>query len=462
MLKRAAVGVLFVTVLVIVTPRRARSEEYVASKVLYYFEDKNRIKVVAPTVAFQKETLDGWTIKVDGIYNSISGATPTGAPPPVRIVTPTVIRTTTSTSSGGSTGGSGGGSSGGDDDGGGDDKRASAPASPTLGKKTVAASKFSAVSAASGGGTTGGGSTAGGTSSSSGSSTGTVPSSGSSVSAQTSDIPTADFSDERVGFNIGLSKRVGRHTPGGQLSFSSESDYTSLGLSLQDAVDFNKKNTTFLFGGAYTHDIIAPANGTPDDIKRSADAMLGLTQVLSPSTLLTLNFTLGQVSGFISDPYKVVELNGRIVNERRPESKDKQIAFFALDQFIAPLNGTAELSFRHYSDSFGINAETLTLEWFQKLGDHFVLAPMIRYYDQTAADFYAVRFTGNPEYYSSDYRVSAFTAMGYGLRLIWSPSSTLSLDLGVEAYGQKGKDGVTPKDVYPNATAVTAGFRLTL
>ena len=64
------------------TPRRAQSEDSVAAKFMYYQEDKNRIKVLAPTFMTQHETDSGWLIKLDGIYNSITGAPPTGAPPP--------------------------------------------------------------------------------------------------------------------------------------------------------------------------------------------------------------------------------------------------------------------------------------------------------------------------------------------------------------------------------------------
>ena len=262
--------------------------------------------------------------------------------------------------------------------------------------------------------------------------------------------------------SFGLSKKVGRHTPGGTLSYSTETDYKSLGVSLQDVVDFNKKNTSFLYGGAYTFDVISPVNGVPEDNKRTVDGIAGITQVLSPSTLLTLNLSLGQVNGYLSDPYKVVELNGSLVPENRPDSKNKQIAYVALNQFFNPLQGSAELSFRHYQDSFDITAETITMAWYQKISRFFILSPMIRYYDQTEADFYAVRFSGSPEFYSSDYRVSAFQALGYGLKLIWSPSSRISWDIGFEQYDQEGTDGITPQAIYPSATAITAGVRVAL
>lgn len=276
------------------------------------------------------------------------------------------------------------------------------------------------------------------------------------------EVPTSEFSDNRIGFNLGLSKRLGRHTPALQLSYSDESDYLSLGASLQDSVDFNKKNTTFTYGGAYTHDTLEPANGQPNGTKKTIDGMVGLTQVLTPTTLLTVNLIAGRAEGLLTDPYKVVELNGNLIPERRPDTKTKTIGYVALDQFVAPLNGSFELSFRHYTDSFEINAETMGVAWFQKIGDRFVLSPRFRYYDQTEADFYAVRFTGEPEFYSSDYRVSALQATSYGLKAIWMPNTRCSFDLEYERYDQKGSDGVTSQDVYPQANVIIAGVRIWL
>lgn len=250
---------------------------------------------------------------------------------------------------------------------------------------------------------------------------------------------------------------MGQHTPSGQLSYSQESDYLSTGISLQDAVDFNRKNTTLLFGGAYTHDALTPANNRPSDTKDTIDVLLGVTQVLSPTTLLTANIALGQVTGFISDPYKLVELNGDLTFEKRPESKTKQIVYLGLNQFITPLDASVELGIRHYGDSFGLNAETITLAWYQKMGEHFILSPSFRYYTQTAADFYNVRFSGSPEFYSSDYRISSLTGTSYGLKLIWLPTSQFSMDVGVERYQQKGNDGVTDPEMYPTATMFIIG-----
>jgi hypothetical protein len=86
----------------------------------------------------------------------------------------------------------------------------------------------------------------------------------------------------------------------------------------------------------------------------------------------------------------------------------------------------------------------------------------VRFYDQTAADFYGYFFDGSPEFYSSDYRVSALQAVGYGVKLIWNPTETLSFDLGFDHYEQEGKDDSLPPEMYPSADFITGGLRIWL
>ena len=172
-------------------------------------------------------------------------------------------------------------------------------------------------------------------------------------------------------------------------------------------------------------------------------------------SLFTLTLTLGQVEGYLDDQYKVVALNDVLVPEKRPESKDKQIVYTSLTRFIEALQGSAELGYRFYTDTFGIQAHTFTMAWHQKLASQLILSPMVRWYSQSEADFYDVSFSGSPTYYSSDYRVSALEALGYGVKLVWRPSSSWSLDIAAERYEQEGTDGITPQEAYPAANVLS-------
>ena len=190
--------------------------------------------------------------------------------------------------------------------------------------------------------------------------------------------------------------------------------------------------------------------------------MVGLTQVLDPRTTFTVNYTVGNSDGYLTDPYKLVELNGALVGEKRPGTRDKNILYLSLSHFFPDLKGSLEGGFRSYTDSFGIDSQTLTLSWYQKMGLYHILRPQLRYYDQSAADFYGVRFKGSPEFYSSDYRLSDLTSLGAGLKLIYTPNARFQYDLEYMRYMQSGNDGVTADDAYPSASVFTVGMRIWL
>jgi hypothetical protein len=495
-------SLVIVYTLAVNSPRKARAEDALDFKAMYYMEDGARMKVFSPTVALQHELSPALSIRVDGMYNAISGATPTGAPsrsPSSSVAPLQPSQPSSQTSSGPSTksrpssrpapvqvaprsGGGGGGEGGEDesesDDGGGDDKlsvmrslargqgfsktvnglSAATPA-PKPPPPPAPAPKPSSGSSSRSSKPSGAPST---TQQAPASDKATVAPPQGPTTNSTPRVPTTTVSDTRYAGNIELIGKCGRHTPSVLFSYSTESDYESLGIAAKNSIDFNQKNTTLLLGCAYTHDLVKPSNGVAEGTKDTVDVMAGVTQVLGPQTVWTFNILLGRVNGFISDPYKVVELNGSLVPEKRPDAKDKSIAYTSLTHYFEGLRGSVEGSYRYYQDGFGISAHTLALAWYQKLGAHWVARPLLRYYSQSEADFYDVRFSGSPEFYSSDYRVSALNALGYGFKMIWMPTSRLSIDASFERYEQRGTDGMTPGDVYPSANMFIVGARIWL
>lgn len=456
-----------IAVLQLAPLRRALGEDRLDVKYMYYKEDGGRIGVQSPTALYETDLSPTLNIKIEGVYNSISGASPTGLPAiqqrarSVSAALPASTPSTTPTSRPPAAQPSGDNTHQDDHEGvrEDDDHRAfkavstanqpfahysGASSSPVLAPASAPAPAQNPTPSSS---------------STPVSEPAPVSTNGKGNDGGKSRVPTAKIEDERWAFNLDVTKRLGDHSVGALLSYSTESDYESVGFALRDAVDFNKKNTTLLYGGAYTFDKVDVFYKGTTDNKDTLEGMVGLTQVLSPRTLFTVNLSLGQTKGFLADPYKMVELNGKAVPEVRPDSKDRQVLYLSLNHLFSEVDGAVEASYRYYNDSFGIQANTYELAWYQSLSRQLVLRPMLRWYEQTEADFYDVSFTGSPEYYSSDYRVSALQALGYGLKLIWTPNADWSLDVGYERYEQKGTDGITPDDAYPSANFIMVGVR---
>ena len=147
----------------------------------------------------------------------------------------------------------------------------------------------------------------------------------------------------------------------------------------------------------------------------------------------------------------------------RPRHRNNQILYTSWTQFVTPLNGSFELSYRFFHDSYGIFAHTAELDWHQKIGKHLVISPTFRYYVQNAADFYYVMVPDvnhPPSFYSSDYRLSQMETFATGVSLTWRVQKHLSLDVSYLRYVMQGLDGVTSQSAYPAANLVSFGARI--
>jgi hypothetical protein len=292
--------------------------------------------------------------------------------------------------------------------------------------------------------------------------------------------------DERKAGNVAASVRWGRNTTTPQLAYSLENDYESIGLAVNHAIDFNEKNTTLAVGLAYSYDTIFASTMAEERDKHSGDFLIGVTQLLGPKTVLTANLTFGHADGYLDDPYKSIHLPYYpdainpdptvviISGERRPDYRTKQIGFLSLTHFVTPANGSAELSYRLYHDSYGILSHTVSLNWFQKIGNHFIVSPMFRFTDQSAADFYMFQLPGDytlndpndplyaplPPHYSSDYRLAALQTFTYGISVTVKIKNRFSIDLGYKRYEMVGTDDVTSPLLFPEANVFSIGGRL--
>jgi hypothetical protein len=263
---------------------------------------------------------------------------------------------------------------------------------------------------------------------------------------------------------------------------SRESDYISNGWSLNAVADFNDKNTTLLAGVAGTSDKIKVFYQPAQARKRNTDLILGANQLLDAQTSVSVNLSWGRATGYLSDPYKLVQKSIEVApgvflpftfGENRPDERTRWSIFGSVNRAYPSLNGAVEGSYRFYHDTFGTSAHTIEIAWFQHVGKKIILRPSLRLYDQSAADFYhyqldstsivPVSGTPNPNgpFFSSDYRLSALRSLTYGLKAVWTVTARWQLDLNVEKYDMHGRDSVTPGSAYPRATIVTAGAKLT-
>ena len=255
-------------------------------------------------------------------------------------------------------------------------------------------------------------------------------------------------------------------------NYSIEHDFKSLGASTLFSRDFDRRNTTVSAGVAYEHDDVFPIGGIPDPLSTAPQAspvaadrsktvksvLLGLTQVMSHDWVAKLNFSYGDSDGYLNDPYKVVSiinthLGGFLIPiggpplgepiseiyENRPASRHEKGLF--LDNRVALGSDVLSVAYRYGWDDWGIHSNTVELRYRWTLGDDYYLQPHLRWYRQSAADFYHRGLLDSdtvPQFVSADYRLAAFTGRTLGLEFGARLSGTRTVSLRIEHYSQGG------------------------
>jgi hypothetical protein len=268
------------------------------------------------------------------------------------------------------------------------------------------------------------------------------------------------------------------------VNLSNEYDYMSFGVSANYAKDFNRNNTTVSLGVAFASDDIDPVGGAPmplafmrgeDDLssklgsesKDTTDLLLGISQVLSRRMVVQFNYSLSDASGYLNDPYKILSLidsdTGAPVAgpdslfaylyENRPDSRRKQSFYGKLKyRFDA---GTLDFSYRFMTDDWEVESNTAEVRYRWDLPAASYIEPHVRFYSQTAAEFYRVALRDGdplPRYASADYRLGEFDAVTVGLKYGRALANGNEWNARIESYATTGAGA--NGNVYPDLTAV--------
>jgi hypothetical protein len=171
------------------------------------------------------------------------------------------------------------------------------------------------------------------------------------------------------------------------------------------------------------------SNKGGSDDKTVADFLIGVTQVLGRNTIGQLNYSLSIADGYLTDPYKLLSVVDRETGElapgaggrdlylfeARPDSRTKHSLYglwkHALDRDVV------DLSYRYMTDDWEIESHTLEARYRWELGS-FYLQPHVRYYTQSAAEFYVGALFDDdelPRFASADYRLGELDSYTLGL-----------------------------------------------
>ena len=142
----------------------------------------------------------------------------------------------------------------------------------------------------------------------------------------------------------------------------------------------------------------------------------GLTQILSPHWLASLNFDALSDDGYLGSPYRSARVFGAFVPERNPRTRSSRAAKVKLIGDLGSY-GAVSFGYRYYTDTWDIKAHTAEAGYSHYIGEKWLADVFARYYTQTHANFYSDNAMTETVYVSRNRQLSTFDDVGLGARL---------------------------------------------
>ncbi len=185
--------------------------------------------------------------------------------------------------------------------------------------------------------------------------------------------------------------------------------------------------TTISFGFTRGWDRVGERGTTRDDPLDRTNWALGISQILTRNSVLNLNFEVTDYAGFINNPYRQVRYceppdcaTYAYQKELYPNTRTGNAAS-ATYKYYLPWHASATGSYRFYSDTFGIKANTAELGYLQPIFRAWTIEANMRYYHQSHADFYSDLFpyANAQNFLARDREMATFGSYAFGVGATW-------------------------------------------
>jgi hypothetical protein len=227
-------------------------------------------------------------------------------------------------------------------------------------------------------------------------------------------------SDRRTFVDATLRKKFGDFKVEFGAEVSRENFYAADTGMITVSRDFNKANTTVAGGYSFSYNrpTLHPSLNTENQV--SQDAYVSITQTVTKGTVVQLGYDLNQVNGYQNSPFLRTSVNGIMQLGNTPDSRTRH-AFVARVRQALPAETYLEADFRRYVDSWKLDSNTVSVGLSHYFTPKVLGGFTYRWYDQTAAYFYQPQYTGSPEFFTGDFRLSPFNSGMYTGKLSITP-----------------------------------------
>jgi len=245
------------------------------------------------------------------------------------------------------------------------------------------------------------------------------------VSNASIDVVTtaSPFKETRTATDLGADWLVGNTTLSLAYNRSVERDYIAEGVGLDVAAEVYGGMTTVSLGFTRARDQVGQKL-VAGWIDRALhwQYRAGLTQILSPRWLMSLNAEAVSDEGFLGSPYRAARVFGAAVPERNPRTRSSRAvklrSIHDTSALVARSSFRAE--YRYYWDTWDVKAHTTEIGVAKHLEPRLIVEALVRRYSQGKALFYSDDAQAETVYVSRNRQLSTFTTTAVGAKLTYT------------------------------------------
>ena len=245
------------------------------------------------------------------------------------------------------------------------------------------------------------------------------------VSNASIDVVTtaSPFKEKRTAWDFAVDTVVRDSTLTLGYSKSTEPDYIAEGLNFDVAHEVFGGMTTVSLGFTRAKDRVGEKN-TPGWIDTAShwQYRTGLTQILSPTWLMSANFEVVSDSGYLGSPYRAARVFGATERERNPRTRtSRALKLRSISDTGALLpRSSLRVEYRYFWDTWDIQAHTFEVGGSRYLGQRFLLDLSVRSYTQGKALFYSDNAEVVSQFNSRNRQLSTFRTVGLAAKLSYT------------------------------------------
>jgi len=242
------------------------------------------------------------------------------------------------------------------------------------------------------------------------------------VSSASIDVVTtaSPFKEKRTEYGAGIDYLYNDSLMSLSVAKSNEPDYIADTLSMNFSQDVFGGMTTVSMGYSRGKDTVLENNNASfSDYVNRYQYRLGVSQILTQTLRVNLDYETITDEGFLNSPYRSARIFGAAVPERYPRSRDSQAVALRALKYLLP-GSSVRLEYRYFWDTWDITANTAEAAYSTYASTPWLVELRYRYYSQNNASFYSDNFTQSQNYMARDKELSTFKSHAIGGKLTYT------------------------------------------